>query len=98
MITLIELLVMTAIVSALARTLGASKKIAVFLGFLPAILLLSRLAANDGLELGPHGGIFPAWVTVVGALAISLVSSLCAAFVVMRKEAEPNRQRTTRGM
>lgn len=86
MITLSILTLATVIVSAAARLFGGSKKSAILLGLIPMILLLVRLAVTDGLELGPHGGIFPAWLTVVVGVLFALVVATVVAVLVKKKE------------
>ena len=82
MITLFICLLLTMGIAMISRVLGASRRISVALALLPMIVLLAGLGANDGLGLGPHGGIFPSWFTIVVGLLTALFVSLIVVFLV----------------
>lgn len=86
MITLSICMALTIAISAAARLLGASKTVAVTLAIVPMIVLLVRLAWVGRLDLGPHGGLFPAWVTVAVGLASAVVPAAIVARAVKRTD------------
>jgi hypothetical protein len=82
MITLSICMTLAIAISAAARLLGASKKVAVVLAIAPMVVLLIRLAWVGGLELGPHGGFIPAWITVAIGLAIAVAPATVVTIIV----------------
>ena len=86
MITLAICMTLTIAISAAARLLGSSRTVAVTLGIAPMIVLLVRLAWVGRLELGPHGGLIPAWVTVAVGLASAVVPAAIVALTVKRTD------------
>ncbi len=93
MISLVVCLGLTSVIAAVARLLGASKKISIVFALLPMIALLMRLAATEGLELGPHGGIVPPSLTIVFGLFFAFIAALVVASVAKKKRPNQSPQR-----
>jgi hypothetical protein len=75
-------LVLAVVVSAVVRRLGRPKLFAFIVALTPAIGAFIFFLIRRDIEIGPHGGIFPAWIAAGVALALSAIVSAVTVHLV----------------
>ena len=86
MLVLTLIICLALVLSAVARWCGASRWIAIGLPPLPALAAFIYYAIRHDIELGPHGGIVPAWIVAGIVLLIVVAISVIAARAVRSRE------------
>ena len=86
MLVLTLIICLALVLSAVARWCGASRWLAIGLPTLPALAAFIYYAIRHDIELGPHGGIVPAWIVAGTVLLIVAVISFITARVVRGRE------------
>ena len=80
MLILTLIICLALILSAVVRCCGASRWLAVGLPTFPPLVAFIYYAIRHDIDLGPHGGIVPAWivagVVLIIVIAVSLITAL----------------------
>ena len=82
MIILTLALVLTVVLSVVVRRLGRPKMFAVAIALTPALAAFIFFLVRQDIEIGPHGGIFPAWIAAGVILALSAIVSAVIVYLV----------------
>jgi|GEM_PF-6897238 len=75
MITLTLSLIFAVIVSGVTRRCGHSRPVAFAVAVTPSLVAFIYFAIRHDIEIGPHGGIFPAWIVAGVVLVLSAIVS-----------------------
>ena len=86
MLILTLIIFLSLVLSVVARRCGASRWFAVGLPTLPALGAFIYFAIRHDIDIGPHGGIVPAWIVAGIVLLIVAVVSFIAAVAVRGRE------------
>ena len=86
MLVLTLIICLSVALSAVARRCGASRWLAFALPTLPALAAFTYYAIRHDIEIGPHGGIIPAWIVAGIVLLIVAGISFITARAVRRRE------------
>jgi hypothetical protein len=73
MIILSLALILAGVLSRIVRRLGRSKMFALSVALTPAAGAFMFFLIRRDIEIGPHGGIFPAWIAAGVVLALSAI-------------------------
>jgi hypothetical protein len=82
MITLTLALVLAVVLSAVFRRLGRPKMFALGAALTPGVGAFVFFLVRRDIEIGPHGGIFPAWIAAGVILALSAIVSAVTVHLV----------------
>ncbi len=82
MIILTLALVLAVVLSTVVRRLGRPKMFAVAVALTPALAAFIFFLVRRDIEIGPHGGIFPAWIAAGVILALSAIVSAVTVHLV----------------
>jgi hypothetical protein len=74
------------ILSAVARWCGASRWLAVGLPTFPSLAAFIYYAVRHDIDLGPHGGIVPAWIVAGIVLLIVIAISFITAVAMSGRD------------
>jgi predicted transporter len=89
MITLAAILVSTALISAIARLLGSSKKVAVLLAMLPMAVNQFLFSVSFITVVDSHGHRIPICQMILAGMLVAFVLALVVAAIV--KKRQPNK-------
>jgi hypothetical protein len=82
MIILTFALVLAVVLSVFVRRLGRPKMFAVAVALTPALTAFIFFLVRHDIDIGPHGGIFPAWIAAGVVLALSAIASVVTVHLV----------------
>jgi hypothetical protein len=88
MITLVTVLGSTVVISAIARLLGASKKLAILLAMVPSAIQGFLLSVSFVTFIDSQGHRIPMWHMIAGGMVIPFI--LAAAVAALVKRRQPN--------
>jgi predicted permease len=86
MITLITVLGSTVLISAIARLLGSSKKLAVLLAMIPSAIQGFLLSVGFITFIDSQGHKIPIWQMIAGGMVIPFILAVVVAALVKKKQ------------
>lgn len=84
MATLLLAACLANVLTVLLHSRGATRSACVTLPSAPAALTLVYFLVRRDIEIGPHGGIVPAWIPAAALYAVVLIASWMTARLLAR--------------